>query len=215
MKTGAVKQVRWTLWLPLALFGIFVLLVTFGLNRTSDNTIVSAMIGKPLPQFSLRAAAADRPGLSKTDMVGGKPRLLNVFASWCIPCVAEAAQLANLAAAGAEVDGIAIRDEPAKLAEFLARNGNPYTKIGADDVREVQLAIGSSGVPETFVIDAKGIIRYQHIGEIRAEHVPMLLQKLGRRGSEAAIFRPADCVNRASSGRGKLTARTLCLSTIG
>ena len=61
---------------------------------------------------------------------------------------------------------------------FLARHGNPYSRIGADDLSEVQLAIGSSGVPETFVIDGEGKITYQHIGDIRAEHVPILLNQL-------------------------------------
>jgi hypothetical protein len=60
----------------------------------------------------------------------------------------------------------------------LARNGNPFARIGADDVSQIQLAIGSSGVPETFVIDAKGTIRYQHIGEIRPDQVPLILEKL-------------------------------------
>ena len=65
---------------------------------------------------------------------------------------------------------------------FLARNGNPYARIGADNLGKVQLAIGSSGVPETFVIDGKGVIRYQHIGDIRPEDVPMLLGKLREAG---------------------------------
>ena len=68
------------------------------------------------------------------------------------------------------------------VAAFLARNGNPFRRIGADDVSAVQMGIGSSGVPETFVIDGKGVIRYQHIGEIRPEHVPMLLAKLREAG---------------------------------
>jgi cytochrome c biogenesis protein CcmG/thiol:disulfide interchange protein DsbE len=115
-------------------------------------------------------------------MTDGKPRLLNLFASWCIPCAAESPQLAALAAQGAEIDGIAVRDHKDDLAAFLARNGNPYTRIGGDDVSAVQMAIGSSGVPETFVIDGKGIIRYQHIGDVRPEDVPLLLQKLREAG---------------------------------
>ena len=64
------------------------------------------------------------------------------------------------------------------MANFLARHGNPYTRIGSDPISEVQLAVGSSGVPETFVIDGKGVIRYQHIGDIRASDVPVLLSEL-------------------------------------
>ena len=88
------------------------------------------------------------------------------------------AQLEALQARGVEIVGIAIRDRPEDVANFLGRYGNPYSRIGSDRISEVQLAIGSSGVPETFVIDAKGVIRYQHIGDIRPEHVPVLLAEL-------------------------------------
>ncbi len=169
---------RWALWLPLAVFLGFVALVMVGLMRPASRVVVSTMIGKPLPQFDLPALVADRPGLKTADFTDGKPKLLNIFASWCVPCAAEAGRLQQLSAAGVIVEGIAIRDRPEDLAAFLARNGNPFTRIGGDDVSAVQIAIGSSGVPESFVIDGKGHIRYQHIGEIRAEHIPMLLEKL-------------------------------------
>lgn len=173
---------RWVKWLPLALFGGFVVLVLFGLLRPADREVASAMIGKPLPEFALRAAVAGRPGLARADFTDGKPRLLNIFASWCVPCAVEAPQLARLKAAGVEIHGAAIRDRPEEVAAFLARNGNPFTRIGADDVSSIQLAIGSSGVPETFVIDGRGTIRYQHIGEIRADQVELILAKLKEAG---------------------------------
>ena len=174
---------RWMLWAPLALFLLFCGLVMIGLLRPASTEVPSQMIGKPLPPFTLRAAVAERPGLAATDMGlgvtgAGKPRLLNIFASWCVPCAAEAPVIAQLAQQGAEIDGIAIRDHRADLEAFLASHGNPYTRLGADDISAVQLAIGSSGVPETFVIDGHGIIRYQHIGDIRPEEVPMMLDKL-------------------------------------
>jgi len=172
----------WALWLPLGIFALFVGLVLVGLLRPASHEIESAMIGKPLPPFDLPAAVADRPGLALAHMATGKPRLLNVFASWCIPCAVEAPQLAKLAAAGVQIDGVAIRDRREDLTAFLARNGNPYARIGADDVSELQMAIGSSGVPETFVVDGKGLIRYQHIGEIRAEHLPVIEGKLREAG---------------------------------
>jgi cytochrome c biogenesis protein CcmG/thiol:disulfide interchange protein DsbE len=171
------KPVRWAIWLPLALFLGFIALVMIGLLRPADHEVASAMIGKPLPQFDLRPAIPERPGLARKDF-GGKPRLLNVFASWCIPCAVESPQLDALAKQGIEINGIAIRDHQEDVAAFLARNGNPFTRIGADDVSAVQLAIGSSGVPETFVIDGKGTIRYQHIGEIRADQLPLIQRKL-------------------------------------
>ena len=168
----------WTFWLPLALFAGFVGLVAMQLYRPAEREVQSAMIGKPIPNFVLRAAVPDRPGVATADLTDGKPHLLNIWASWCVPCAAEAPQLETLRRQGAEIAGVAIRDRPEDVAAFLARYGNPYSRIGTDDLSEVQMGIGSSGVPETFVVDGKGIIRYQHIGDIRPEHVPMLLQKL-------------------------------------
>ncbi len=175
---GPSRAPGWALWLPLALFGGVFALVVLGLVHPASHDVPSQMIGKPLPGFALPAAADGKPGVATRDFQNGKPRLLNIFASWCIPCGVEAPVLAELARQGAEIDGIAIRDHRADLAAFLARNGNPYTRLGADDVSAVQLAIGSSGVPETFVIDGHGVIRYQHIGDIRPEEVPMMLEKL-------------------------------------
>ena len=171
-------MMRWRLWIPLLLFAGFVALAGAMLVKPKDEFVESRMVGKELPYFELRPAVADRPGVASGDFKRGQPRLLNVFASWCLPCIAEAEQLEQLAAQGVQIDGIAIRDRPADVATFLARHGNPYRAIGADDLSEVQLALGSSGVPETFVVDGQGRIVYQHIGDIRAEHVPLLLRKL-------------------------------------
>jgi len=179
---GVAKPRRWTLWLPLGLFVIFAALVMYGMMRPADRNVASAMIGKPLPEFDLRPAITDRPGLSSAVYSQGKPRLLNVFASWCIPCAIEAPQLDALKAQGISIDGIAIRDTQEDLEQFLANNGNPFERIGADDVSAVQLAIGSSGVPETFVVDGNGIIRYQHIGPIDQRDIPVLLEKLKEAG---------------------------------
>ncbi|MFM2302090.1 MAG: periplasmic thiol:disulfide oxidoreductase, DsbE subfamily protein [Pseudomonadota bacterium] len=169
---------RWSLWLPLIMFAAFIALVTIGLLRPASRDVQSAMIGKPLPQFALSQAVPERPALARADMVGGKPRLLNIFASWCVPCAAEAQELEKLRAAGVEIDGVAIRDTQADLQGFLARNGNPYARIGADPVSKIQFDIGSAGVPESFIIDAKGVIRYQHIGVIMPDQVPMILARL-------------------------------------
>jgi cytochrome c biogenesis protein CcmG/thiol:disulfide interchange protein DsbE len=172
------KQRGWTIWLPLALFLAFIVLVAIGLLRPADRNVASTLIDRPLPQFALPGPLPGTPGLKSADFAHGRPRLLNIFASWCLPCQAEAPQLGQLAAAGVAIEGISVRDRPEALQAFLAQNGNPYQHIGADDGGSVQLALGSSGVPETYVIDAKGRIRYQHIGDIRPEHVAMLLDKL-------------------------------------
>ena len=86
--------------------------------------------------------------------------------------------LQRLAAQGAEIRGVAVHDNATDLGQFLAANGNPYAAIGSDPTSGLQLSIGSSGVPESFVIDGKGVIRYQHIGDIRADDVAMLIQRV-------------------------------------
>lgn len=169
---------RWTLWLPLLLFTGFVGLAGYQLSQPKDEFVESRMVGKPLPEFELPAATLDKPGVALADFKDGKPRLLNIWASWCLPCIAEAPHLERLRSAGVEIVGVAIRDRPEDVARFLAQYGNPYTRIGSDDLSSIQLEIGSSGVPETFVIDGNGIIRHQHIGDVRAGDVPMLLRKL-------------------------------------
>lgn len=168
----------WAIWLPLALFLGVIVLVAFALFRPADRTVASTLIDRPLPAFALPGSLPGTPGLSSADFGKGQPRLLNIFASWCIPCKVEAPQLARLAAAGVPIEGISVRDRPEMLAAFLQDNGNPFQRIAADDAGKVQLALGSSGVPETYVIDGRGRIRHQHLGEIRPEHVPVLLAKL-------------------------------------
>lgn len=165
-------------WLPLALFLLVLALVVYGMRAPSDRIVRSAMVGKPLPDLHLPPMLADRPGIDTKTWPRGKPRLLNVFASWCIPCVAEAPQLMKLKAAGARIDAIAVRDATPDVEAFLARNGDPYARIGDDHAMRAQLALGSSGVPETFVIDARGVIVDQHIGDIREDDVPKLLAAL-------------------------------------
>jgi cytochrome c biogenesis protein CcmG, thiol:disulfide interchange protein DsbE len=173
----------WFRWIVLALvaglFGLF----AYMLAQPKDEFVHSAMIGEPMPPFDLPPAVPDRPGLSSADLADGQPKLLNVFASWCVPCAAEAPNLAKLEANGASIVAVAIRDRPADVAAFLAAYGNPFSRIGKDDISSVQLSIGSSGVPETFVIDGRGVIRYQHIGDIRDSDVSVLLAELREAGA--------------------------------
>jgi cytochrome c biogenesis protein CcmG/thiol:disulfide interchange protein DsbE len=169
---------RALLWLPLTAFLLFFAVIAYGLLRPADRTIHSAMIGQPLPKFSLPAMVPGKPGLGSAVFQGGRPRLLNVFASWCIPCIAEAPQLMRLIAMGVPIDAIAIRDTGPAIEAFLRRNGDPYERIGDDKVSAVQLSLGSSGVPETFVIDGRGKILKQHVGDIRPEDIPEILATL-------------------------------------
>lgn len=168
----------WLMWLPLLAFAAFVGLVAYGLRYPAAREVRSALIGKPVPEFNLPPAIPGLPGLARPDLADGKVKLVNIFASWCLPCAVEASQLATLKASGVVLVGVAIRDKPAELQAFLARNGNPFSRIGADNVSAIQFQLGSSGVPESFVVDGKGVIRYQHIGEIRPEQVPMILAEV-------------------------------------
>lgn len=167
------------IWLPLAMFLLFLVVFAGGLIRPESKTIPSKMIGKPMPDFALAPGVPGKPGLSSAELANGKPHLVNVFASWCVPCITEAAQLRQIAEAGVPVYGIAIRDRPEDLQRFLERNGDPYVAIGSDVNSSVQIALGSAGVPETFVVDGKGIIRRQHIGAINPEDVPGLVSAVG------------------------------------
>ena len=164
--------------IPLALFLFFAGLAGYMLTQNKIQNVPSQMIEQPLPEFSLEPALDGMPGVSKSEFVGGKPRLLNIWASWCLPCIAEAPHLERLKQEGVEIIGVAVRDRPEAVEDFLNRYGNPYTRIGSDDISSLMLEVGASGVPETYVIDAEGNIRYQHIGDVREETVDLLLEKL-------------------------------------
>ncbi|MGE3693341.1 MAG: redoxin family protein [Novosphingobium sp.] len=168
-------------WLPfvlgIVLFGVFYL----GLRKPDDHVIASQIVGQKLPEFDAPPAVAGQPGLSSATFSDGKPRLLNVFASWCVPCVREVPVLMRLKAMGVEIDGIAVHDAQPDLAKFLADNGNPYARIGLDEAGRAQLAFGSSGVPETFVVDGQGKVIHQHIGVIEEDDMRNLLTMLGRK----------------------------------
>jgi cytochrome c biogenesis protein CcmG/thiol:disulfide interchange protein DsbE len=167
-------MMRWLLWVPLAAFALLFAVVASGLFRPADRTVRSALIGKPLPPFALPPIAPGKPGLSTATFRQGQPRVLNIFASWCIPCAAEAPQLLRLKAMGIPIDAVAIRETAPALKAFLRRNGDPYQGIGDDRQSAVQLALGSSGVPESFVIDGRGRIVLQHVGDIRADDVAVI-----------------------------------------
>jgi cytochrome c biogenesis protein CcmG/thiol:disulfide interchange protein DsbE len=118
-----------------------------------------------------------RATISRADFQRGEPRILNVFASWCVPCIGEAPQLMQLSRQGVPIDAVAIRDRPEDVARFLSQWGDPYRNIGLDKDAGLQLAIGSSGVPETYIVDGKGVIRYQHIGAVNATDMARIMEE--------------------------------------
>lgn len=163
---------------PLILLALILAALVWRLTTPTDTRVQSKLEGKPVPAFALPAALPDKPALGSADLATGKPRLVNIFASWCVPCIGEMRVLQELKARGVAIDGIAVRDTPEDIANFLASNGDPYARIGSDAQSQVQIALGSSGVPESFIVDGRGVIRYQHIGSIEPGDVPMILGKL-------------------------------------
>ncbi len=169
---------RWLRLVPILLLALVVGALVWRLANPQDTRVPSRLAGQPVPQFALPPALANKPGLASSDLATGQPRLLNVFASWCVPCIAEAPVLGELKARGVAIDGIAIRDRPEDVVHFLRRNGDPYQRIGADMQSSVQMALGSAGIPESFVVDGRGIIRYQHVGPIMRQDLERVIAEL-------------------------------------
>jgi cytochrome c biogenesis protein CcmG/thiol:disulfide interchange protein DsbE len=163
---------------PLAVLLLIVAALVWRLATPADHNVPSRLEGNAMPAFSLPGSVPGKPGLSSAELATGKPRLVNIFASWCVPCIGEVKVLQQLKARGVAIDGIAVRDRPEDVVDFLARYGDPYERIGSDEQSRVQIALGSSGVPESFIVDGTGVIRYQHIGPIEARDVPAIVAQL-------------------------------------
>ncbi len=162
------------LWMLLPALGAAAVLAVFllGLGREDGGrNLPSTFIGKPAPEFELPPLYAGQPGLSTADMTAPGVKLVNVWASWCVPCRAEHAKLTELAAMGLTVHSINYKDPEAAAKQFLAELGNPFTLIGADRNGRVGIEWGVYGVPETFVVDGQGRIVYKHIGPIQGSDI--------------------------------------------
>jgi len=134
--------------------------------------IPSALIDKPAPEFELPPVQGYDVGLSTADLRSGNVLLVNIFASWCGPCLVEHPVLTRLAeTTDIPIYAINYKDAPDNAARWLKRNGDPYTRIGADLSGRVGIDWGVYGVPETFVIDGEGRIRYKHIGVLTEDDV--------------------------------------------
>jgi cytochrome c biogenesis protein CcmG, thiol:disulfide interchange protein DsbE len=164
---------------PVAAFFAMVVVFVLGL-RHDPAAITSTLIDKPLPQFQL-PAVRDNQGLASADFKG-QPMLLNVFASWCVSCRLEHSLLLQLKSQGVTIQGLDWKDEAADGARYLADNGDPYIKAGNDRSGRTGIDLGVAGVPETFVVDGKGRVRYKIVGPIETSDwdntIKPLLQRL-------------------------------------
>jgi cytochrome c biogenesis protein CcmG/thiol:disulfide interchange protein DsbE len=160
-----MKTVRWSI--PLALFVVLIAFLWVALGR-DPREVPSPLIGKPAPSFALPQIHGDKP-LSTAEL-RGKVWLLNVWASWCVSCRVEHPLLLQLAKAGiVPVYGLDYKDKPDDARAWLAQNGDPYTASIVDQDGRVGIDYGVYGVPETFVIDRSGIVRYKQIGPLSVE----------------------------------------------
>lgn len=143
-------------------------------GKFDPRGVPSQLIDKRVPPFQV-------PGLADTDLAAGHPVVLNFFASWCEPCLEEAPVLMQLKQEGVPLVGIAYKDKPADTQGFLARNGDPYTKLGADLPGRVGIDWGITGVPETYLIDSAGVVRWRYVGPLTPEVAQSALLPLLKR----------------------------------
>jgi len=168
---------------PLGVFGALVILLGVGLTL-NPREVPSPLIGKPAPQFSLPQLHAPDRMFAPADL-SGRVWVLNVWASWCPPCLVEHPHITNLARMGiAPVVGLNYKDRREEAINWLRRHGDPYELSASDIAGRIAIDYGVYGVPETYVIDQRGVIRYKHIGPVTADIVKKkivpLIRDLGR-----------------------------------
>jgi cytochrome c biogenesis protein CcmG/thiol:disulfide interchange protein DsbE len=171
-------------WLTILPFlGFAILAFVFWRGLAGDpSSIPSALIGKPVPEFTVAPVpglmhdSLPVPGFAASDLKQGQVSVVNIWASWCAPCRQEHPLLMAL---GARSDirllGINQKDEPENAVRFLGTLGQPFVMIGADPNGRVSLDWGVYGVPETFIVDGNGIIRFKWIGPLSADAVSQTL----------------------------------------
>jgi cytochrome c biogenesis protein CcmG, thiol:disulfide interchange protein DsbE len=153
------------------------------LERMREGTydphgVPSMLIGKPLPRFELPGLPPSQ-GFSSADIIAtSRPTLINFFASWCIPCIEEAPVLMKLKQRGTPIWGIAYKDKAEASSEFLRQNGDPYARVARDEPGTTAIDFGLYGVPETYVVDKTGIVRWRWAGGLSEDIVQQSLAPL-------------------------------------
>lgn len=166
---------RWLLLLPLGVFGALAALFFVRLFAGDPSKLPSVLIGRPAPTFTLPPIEGltrdgqPLPGLSTGDLKG-RVTVVNVWASWCVPCRDEHPLLVELAKQqGIRLVGINYKDQPENARRFLGALGNPFAAVGADTAGRAAIDWGVYGVPESFIINADGAIAYKHVGPLTPE----------------------------------------------
>lgn len=166
----------WGMALPLIFFAGLAGLFFFGLQTGDPSKLPSALIGKPVPEFTLppleglQENGAQLPGFSDKDLKQSKVSIMNVWASWCVPCRQEHPFLVQLKKeSGAPLYGLNYKDPTAAARRFLGHYGNPFNAVGVDESGSTAIDWGVYGVPETFIVAGDGKILYKHVGPINAD----------------------------------------------
>ena len=168
---------RWLAILPLLVFmalaGVFLAQL---LSGRDTSTVPSALIGQPAPDTPLPPLEGiDRPGFEPSQLAG-KVTLVNVWASWCVPCRQEHPVLMDLARDGrVEIVGLNYKDKPDNARRFLGELGNPYTALGVDPSGRAAIEWGVYGIPETFLVGKDGTIVWKHVGPFDPQNVATTL----------------------------------------
>ena len=151
--------------LPALAFAMIAALFLTGLHRSDEGGMRSSLIGRPAPAMNPQSLGGGPPP-DHTDIAADQVKLVNFWASWCAPCRVEHPNLQTLSEQGIAILGVNYKDAPENALRFLAELGNPFHKIGADGDGRIAIDWGVYGVPETFVVDAAGIVRLRWAGPI-------------------------------------------------
>jgi cytochrome c biogenesis protein CcmG/thiol:disulfide interchange protein DsbE len=154
----------WRYVAPLAIFVVIAGFFLIGL-RLNPNHVPSALLGKPVPTFSL-SSVTDPQAVVSTETLAGKVSLVNVWGTWCVECRHEHAFLVELARAGLPIYGLNVKDDRAAAIDWLSRLGNPYVSSGFDPEGKAAIDWGVTGAPETFLIGSNGTILHKHISPL-------------------------------------------------